>query len=792
MSSKNSRKKLTKKQNRKKKVLRNAPVQTDKERSISKIWNSMQDKNQMSMSRSSFKEFSILVMDLLDAGLSESDIVRVFSDDKGGAVLPAIPVDSPLSPDWLLEVAAQPILMAYSMNLPICQRQFQYGANTVSALHAAYLFNLVDHWRYVTNQIRAEGIDLKSIQDQKQASMQVPSMENQEVLFTWSNVDQGLLQFLGIPQFPSSIPLYESGYFTGTIINQYPEIAAPLLIGLTEEDIVSEFLEFYVEMITQLAAGRADQICRPDDYESPFLYDTTLWAINTPMAGTDSMANRLVNVRYYFPIPPSSEWLALSPAVDPSADADTNVRTRFTAYSGHLHYADRLRLGVYGRVSEIVEPGFLHVTELLDVLMKSLLLADIDLFEKYVTAIMTQDPNSPLLNLSRKELLQYFLVSLITTYSPYNAIMGYSLPPGYSTYAGFSYLPNPNYSSPYMFADFVEIMERHGYISHFRREKGRAWVNKCPVLVYDTVYPARIAPTDDLSNYGNIFEDVVLNWALKPGPAATIPLPGQTLCYTRGSFSQRIWNRLGNSLMQYGNVRLMSRFEDFKPYSDWDVFNLCFRNDSIINPVNGIDRHFIGYMRKFSQGERNERRSMWCQFFVLGLESLPALGKLLRVRTIEVVFGIVMTAYIDSTEDQTIEIENTLYFLDNDVVQGARRFKYQEYATGEQIQLYVTFHKGEGGNFWARVKNTAGTLLKEVGPIAASTIGSAIGGPAVGNLVGGITAGLLGGTRTLTKSKLAPIFMPEVVTKEDAARRLKRAEPKTQTEEDSPDRKSVV
>jgi hypothetical protein len=705
------------------------------------------------------KELMNTILQLMEEGISDAGILRMFSPDLSSAQLPAVPRNPPLDPEQLLRAAAVPVLIAIERNLPICQETFTFGANTFPVLLGAFWVNLLDHYKYVTDQLPIVQYDLKSILDLKQASMQKKVVGDQEFIYTWENVNQSLLDFLTLAAYPSDIPDYTAGYL-GPLLGSYPTLNIDPPAGITDEVVSTEFIEHYIKMITQISTGAEDCYVRTTEYESPFSRDSSLWAYNVPTStDPNNFMTKYADVRHDLPIPKSSEWLALTPFAATTSLVDSNVRVRFTAYSGLVHYADRVADNIFGRHAQICDPAFICLDQILDLFMRSLLLSDIDLFETKASALISAPPDSPLENLSRQELTTYIMGFLSKIYMPWNTRMAYSLPPGVSTMAGMSFLPNVNYSNILLFADLIERLEILGPMADFRnKDRNRASVKKIPVLFfYDPVCVNYGG--NSLAGFADMFVDSGINYDLKPSvDDPFIPQAGPILCYTRGTFVQNLWHTVEGSIAQYGNVRLMSSFEEFfEEVCDYDKYTILFKEDVPPITTDKLNRHFLVYERgNMSSGERNVLRLTIGQVLVLGSETLTFQEKLERVRTAQTFFQFKGSEYVDSTIDPSIESPNTLADINAQSVQYERRFKYQEITTDANANLIVTLMRGKGGNFFATLRKGVGSVAKVLAPIAGATL-AATGNPALGGVVGAM-GGLFDRHKSKTNKKHLRVF----------------------------------
>ena len=151
------------------------------------------------------------ILKLLEMGFTDASIIELFESDPtvGIPVIPRSPGASQLT---LRQLAAAPSLVAVAKNLPVCQDTFEWNGNTYSVLWAAYLVNLVDMYRYMQDRIRIVDYDHKCIQDIKQPMRQKLVGGDFQFAYTWNNVNQKLLEFLGESAFPTDIENYSVGF----------------------------------------------------------------------------------------------------------------------------------------------------------------------------------------------------------------------------------------------------------------------------------------------------------------------------------------------------------------------------------------------------------------------------------------------------------------------------------------------------------------------------------------------------------------------------------------------------
>lgn len=667
------------------------------------------------------KELIRALSDMWEQGFSDDQILDLFDPEMQTAEIPVVMRDAAADPQVFLEICAGIVHAAIARNLPICQETVEFEGITYSKLHLAYLVNIVDSWRYMSDEIPVLQYDWLPVLEMKRAMVQKRISGDLDLVLTWNNVDQDVLQFLGLGAYPESIPIYSSGYLSDTVTGNFPSLLTGTTFGITEEIIADRFVEFYIEVIGQLTGFGHDTYVSIND-DTMYDHDGSLWAVLEPSSDDPlNFFSRMSDVRFDLPIPPSSEWLAGTPLVDATSSAFSNIPVRFTLYTGTVHYYDRLLGSKTGRISEVIEPAFLNLSQIADRIDKELLLAQIDILED-IAGDYNIPGNSILSSLTRNAYTTYFFNLLLTVYSPYMSMMAYSMPGSARTFAGMAALPNPNFASCMMFSNIVENLENFGYFEAGARDKGRARKIWIPVPFVsadpeDNYYYVNFRSTD-LSYLDEMFVSRTVTGTVSDDVTGDPALyPDQTLvCYTRGNFVQGLWYELINQIEQLANVDVMSQFENLKDRSaDYDKMTLCFFGDE----TNLINRHFIIYENSFiTPGERNAARLWIYPVFPLGAESSPPDLRLERVRTVQMYYRYLGSEYVDATRTPSVEEPNNLFDINSAFASYSRRFKYSDPATLQQYVLVTMWMKCEGGGFIAAVRGIAGKVIKLAGKAA--------------------------------------------------------------------------
>merc|ERR1712137_912873 len=154
-----------------------------------------------------------------------------------------------------------------------------------------------------------------------------------------------------------------------------------------------------------------------------------------------------------------------------------------------------------------------------------------------------------------------------------------------NTIAGMEFLPNPNYYNALMFTDIVEELEIMGPFPNFRKLQYNksVTVEKLPVLFYINKFGVGSLQDTALTKYNSMMFGSVMdgNFFQSQWPV-DLPLtgPNQPYCHTRGNVAQTLWWQVETNLEQLGNVRVLSRFEEFNTkVTDYDKSTICFYED---------------------------------------------------------------------------------------------------------------------------------------------------------------------------------------------------------------------
>jgi hypothetical protein len=611
----------------------------------------------------------------------------------------------------------------------------------MSKLHAAYLFNIVDSYRYLSDRVPLTQYDYRPILDMKQASIQKGIQRRLNAEYTWNNTDKSILHFLDASSFPEDLPSGASAGYLVASADKIPEIQTGTTANLTTEIIAETCLEFYLECILQLCDGDEghEDYVKTTDYESPFRNDPSLWAVTEPgVDDQNNFFNAYSQVLMDIGIPPSSEWLALTPLVVTESADQSNLTARFTAYGGTVHYYYRVMNGISGRVSEIVEPQFINWQQLNDRIDKVLLMSQVDLLEE-VGEEMEIDSNSILGSLTQDEITYYYYNTINFIYNAYCNMMVYSMPSGTFTIAGMSSLPNPNFSSSPLPTMIVENLENLGQVDIGALKTRRARRIAIPVLYARSEVKNFFGTAHDFDYYNNMFVGREIEGELSPNVGTSFQIYPSLRCFTRGTFVQTLWIGFPNDVAQLFNTSVASGMESLRTdRCDYDKMVLTFHDDSQANASDSeraVNRHFLGYeLKHVSLGERNLLRLLITPVFELGTESLTVGEKEERVRTIQLYFDLPSSEYVDSTREPGIEVPNTLCDNNNLLVSYFRRFKYSENDTDRAVHAHTVLMKGEGGNFFATVRSGFGKILHTASRASRALIGNPLAREVVSGL----------------------------------------------------------
>jgi hypothetical protein len=452
-------------------------------------------------------------------------------------------------------IAAAPIAVAIERNLPICEETVFFGSNEYSQLLVAYWVSLLDTYRYLKGEIPVLSKDLPSILDMKQALAPKEVEYPDKVLAcTWTNAGESLLDFLAESAYPMDTEGVSCGYFgavgTGDV---FPTLVSNVTTGVTDEIVQTNFTKYYVQLVMQIAGANGETVVTPSDYESEFAQDTSLWAYVTPE--TDDIFSHLSKfgtVTHYVNIPPTSEWLGLMPMVVDTTSNDAIVRARYTGFAGVVQYVDRLDEGISGRISRVVEPGFIDASQIGDRFLKEVLTGVIDYYEMFSTDEFDVDDFFE--NYSRMDFDIFVFNVLNFIYSRSSFRFCFDNYAFCSTIGGMETIPNVNFGSAMMQADILENLCNLGPVEEYRVQKGRARVVKIPYLYFGENKFSVSFGQDDLSYLSDMFHraEVEGSFGISSPAGINIGLLNNR-CYTRGTEVQEVWYSLLGNLMPLAN-----------------------------------------------------------------------------------------------------------------------------------------------------------------------------------------------------------------------------------------------